>query len=92
MSAKPTAIPEQFMINGSNCNISPQDGGFRVWWGGCAIHYSKTLTGARCGLHNFAKDRCRTEVGNAAQLLASAQEALERLGDDSFYLGRFTHV
>jgi hypothetical protein len=67
-----------------------KNGKFRCWVLGCCVGTHDTLPSARQHLHSYAVGDQTKQRKEAVRALDEATKNLERLGDDPFYLGRFT--
>lgn len=81
---------EKFIVNGHTLGISKDAAGrFQCWSGGCGIGSFTTMPRARDALHGYIVSQVRAEAEGHRTRLSKAEIALEKLGDDPFYLGRF---
>lgn len=62
---------------------------FRLWANGCGIFQCDDLDEARKVLHSHAVSHVNAEYHGHHERMASAQHAVQKLGDDPFNLGRF---
>lgn len=62
---------------------------FRIWAGGCGIGQSDTIEAARSLLHTYAVSEASARYHGHQERMVQAQNALAKLGEDSFNLGSF---
>lgn len=80
---------EKFEINRTVYGITRDDAGFHCWVGGCGIGSRWSIGEARNVLHSYAVSQNTAEVHLYQAKVDAAERALEKLGNDTFNLGRF---
>lgn len=63
---------------------------FMLWAGGCGFGRAQDIHEARSKVHEHARKRIVAEICGMKDDLRSAESDMKKLGDDPFFLSRFS--